>query len=95
MLTWRYFWLCSRGKSPGEIALEDGLGNADFNNGIQREGVYLGKFAYEILHLYRISAPLPILDLKKDYAISPPQRYSYVPEALYRAVVLEDQEQIF
>ncbi|KAJ6590635.1 hypothetical protein DFH09DRAFT_1423511 [Mycena vulgaris] len=88
--TLRYIAVISNGKKAGEIKEENGIGNADFNKGLKA-----APFAYEILHLYRLQVPLPIAKLREDHGISPPQRYTYVPEALFNQVVLEDQELLF
>ncbi|KAJ7129616.1 hypothetical protein C8R44DRAFT_777236 [Mycena epipterygia] len=87
--TLRYIAVVSNGKTPGEIEKENGIGNADFNKGPK------DAYAYEILHLYRLRVPLPIARLREDHGISPPQRYAYVPEALFEQVLLEEQELLF
>ena len=82
--------LFSNGKKPGEVEDEGGLGNSDFNQGLKES-----KFAFEILHLYKIRTPLGAPELKEKYKISPPQRYSYLPGALTDAVVWDEQEMLF
>ena len=69
--------LFSNGKKPGEVEDEGGLGNADFNQGLKES-----KFAFEILHLYKIRTPLLAPELKENYNLSPPQRFAYLPGAL-------------
>ena len=82
--------LFSNGKKPGEVEDEGGLGNSDFNQGRKES-----KFAFEILHLYRIRTPLPAPVLKEMYNVLPPQRYSYLPGALAEAVKWDEQEILF
>jgi len=82
--------LFSNGKKPGEIEDEEGLGNSDFNQGRKES-----KFAFEILHLYKIRTPLPAPELKEKYKISPPQRYTYLSGALADVVVWNEQEMLF
>ena len=54
----------SNGKKPGEVGDEGGLGNSDFNQGLKE-----AKFAFEILHLYKIRTPLPAPELKRKKSI--------------------------
>ncbi|KAJ7919299.1 hypothetical protein B0H13DRAFT_249532 [Mycena leptocephala] len=90
--TLRYIAIVSQGKAPGEISADlEGLGNADFNNGLN--GV--GSYAYEILHLYKLRQPLHISVLGERYGVSPPQRYAYTPKQLLSDVKLEEQEMLF
>ncbi|KAJ7455911.1 hypothetical protein B0H11DRAFT_228944 [Mycena galericulata] len=92
--TLRYIAVVSQGKVPGEITHENGLGNADFNNGTQAT-LGVASHAYEIMHLYKLRLPLPISVLTERYAISPPQRYVYAPKQLLDDIPLEDQETLF
>ena len=80
----------SNGKKSGEVGDEGGFGNSDFNQGLKE-----AKFAFEILHLYKIRTPLPAPELKEKYNLFPPQRYSYLPGALADAVVWDEQEILF
>ena len=80
----------SNGKKPGEVEDEKGLGNSDFNQGLKAS-----KFGFEILHLYKIHAPLTGPELKQKYKLSAPQRYTYLPGALADAVVWDEQEMLF
>ncbi|KAL0960899.1 hypothetical protein HGRIS_005908 [Hohenbuehelia grisea] len=90
--TLRYVAVVSHGKSVGEIENENGLGNAAFNAGLKKD---VAKFAYEILELYQLHDPLPIASLTQTYGISPPQRYTYVPEALFNDVDWKSQDRLF
>ncbi|KAJ6541818.1 hypothetical protein B0H19DRAFT_325843 [Mycena capillaripes] len=92
--TLRYIAIISQGKAPGEIPTDlEGLGNADFNNGLKT--VLDASYAYEIMHLYRLRLPLHISVLNERYGISPPQRYAYIPKQLLDDVKLEEQEMLF
>ncbi|KAF8805183.1 hypothetical protein BYT27DRAFT_7105139 [Phlegmacium glaucopus] len=86
--TLRYTLL--NGKQLGEVKDEEGLGNSDFNQGLKES-----KFAYEILHLYKVHTPLTAPELKEKYKISPPQRFAYLPGALADAIVWDEQEMLF
>jgi len=86
----RYIAVISNSKQPGEVKDEEGLGNSDFNQGLKES-----KFAYEILHLYKLHTPLTAPELKEKYKISPPQRFAYLPGALADAVVWDEQEMLF
>ncbi|KAJ7286119.1 hypothetical protein C8J57DRAFT_657926 [Mycena rebaudengoi] len=90
--TLRYVAVISHGKAVGEIEKEDGLGNAMFNAGLIKDDA---TFAYEILELYQLHKPLPIADLTSSYGVSPPQRYAYVPQALFDDVTWSEQEKLF
>jgi hypothetical protein len=87
--TLRYVAVISNGKSPGEVATEDGIGNADFNTSLKES-----EYAYEVLELYKLRIPLPITDMK-EYGLGVPQRYTYVPEKLFQDVVVGEQEKLF
>ncbi|KAF8204433.1 hypothetical protein K438DRAFT_1932445 [Mycena galopus ATCC 62051] len=94
--TLRYIAIVSQGKVPGEIGEGDsGLGNADFNNGGPSTNIGGARYAYEILHLYKLRQPLHISVLGEQYSISPPQRYMYTPRQLLDDVKLKDQEMLF
>ena len=82
--------LFSNGKKPSEVEDEEGLGNLDFKQGLKES-----KFAYEILHLYKIRTVLTGPELKEKYKLSPPQRYQYLPGILADAVVWDEQEMLF
>lgn len=90
--TLRYIATISRGKSPGEIELEDGMGNADFNEGLKKA---IATYAYEIKELYQLKEPLPLTEMQGRYGATFPQRFSYVPEKMIGDIVLEDQIRLF
>ncbi|KAF8887858.1 hypothetical protein CPB84DRAFT_1684550 [Gymnopilus junonius] len=75
--TLRYIATISHGKSPGEIEVEDGMGNADFNAGLKKG---LAAYAYEIKELYQLNEPLALAEMQKRYGMTFPQRFSYVAE---------------
>ncbi|KAF8530018.1 hypothetical protein BU17DRAFT_35973 [Hysterangium stoloniferum] len=88
--TLRYVAEISRGKVRGEVKDEEGLGNTDFNQGLEES-----KFAYEILHLYKVKEPPSSVDLKNNYSLSPPQRYTYLPQTLFNHFLWQEQEKLF
>lgn len=88
--TLRYVAVISHGKAPGQLESEDGVGNAEFNAGLTES-----KFAYEIEELYELREPLALVEMQKTYGVTFPQRYSYAPESLLEAVILNEQRQIF
>lgn len=65
---------------PNEID-ENGIGNKEFNQG----NVYC--CAYPIKHLYKLSKPISLTELKSKYGFSAPQKFTYAnkyPELLKR-----------
>lgn len=89
--TLRYIATISRGKTPGEIEVEDGMGNADFNAGLQGVAAY----AYEIKELYQLNEPLALTEMQERYGATFPQRFSYMSEKMVGEIVLEDQIRLF
>jgi len=51
---------------------EDGIGNADFNQGLK-----VSKFAFPILHLDELVEAIPLRTLKDRFRFNPPQGYIY------------------
>jgi predicted transcriptional regulator len=90
--TLRYIATISHGKSPGEIEVEDGMGNADFNAGLKRD---VAAYAYEIKELYQLNEPLALTEMQERYGATLPQRFSYVSEKMVGNIVLEDQIRLF
>ncbi|KAF8491960.1 hypothetical protein JB92DRAFT_3004774 [Gautieria morchelliformis] len=88
--TLRYVATVSKGKTPGDIDSEDGIGNAEFNKGLKD-----AKYAYEVLHLHKLLEPLPLARLREGYHLFPPQRFTYLPRQLCEDVPWEQQEQLF
>ncbi|KAI1074186.1 hypothetical protein F5B20DRAFT_564485 [Whalleya microplaca] len=65
-------------KVPGEIQKEDGIGNAEFNQG---KGVM--KFAYEILQVYELNNPVSLDEMKqKGWIGAAPQKYTWIAPAV-------------
>lgn len=89
--TLRYIATISHGKRPGEIAVEDGIGNADFNLNAGRKDA----FAYEIMELYELREPLPLARMKSKYKTTFPQKYSYVIQWMLSDITLEEQIRLF
>jgi hypothetical protein len=83
----------SKGKSPGEIAIEKGMGNANFNAGLKKDNT---AFAYEIvMELHELKNPLPLEEVRIAYKATFPQRYSYVPRHMIEDIILDEQTQSF
>lgn len=90
--TLRYIATISHGKSPGEIEVEDGMGNADFNAGLKKA---VAAYAYEIKELYQLKEPLALTEMQERYGATFPQRFSYVSAKMIEEIVLEDQIRLF
>ena len=88
--TLRYIATISHGKSPGEIEVEDGMGNADFNAGLKKAA-----YAYGIKELYQLKEPLALTEMQARYGVTFPQRFSYVSAKMIEKIVLEDQIRLF
>jgi hypothetical protein len=70
----RYVARISRGKEPGHVPEDGGLGNDDFNAGNK-----LSKFGYEILSLWKLREPIPLKTAKeKGILKGPPQKYTFL-----------------
>ncbi|KAG6872719.1 hypothetical protein C0995_007286 [Termitomyces sp. Mi166 len=87
----KYIAVISHGKSLGEIDGEDGLGNADFNTGLQGPSAY----AYEIKELYQLREPIPLTEMKKKYGMTFPQRYVYVSDSMTQDIQFQNQTRLF
>lgn len=73
----KYMASLGRPKKPGEIE-ENGLGNAEFNEGESRY-----QFAHEILQVYELNNPVPLAEMKKfGLGEGAPPRWRYVPPAI-------------
>ncbi|RAO73204.1 uncharacterized protein BHQ10_009216 [Talaromyces amestolkiae] len=80
----------SRGKIPGEVPEDGGIGNEDFNAG--RE---LSEYGYEILDLWKLKQPISLkLAVSKGYMKGPPQKYCRVPLSLLESCPLDRQDHI-
>lgn len=82
------------GKTPGEIdAADTGIGNDDFNKGLE------SKYGYEILHLYELVDPVVGLSLamlvEKGFAKGPPQKYQWVRPEMRAYLELDKQRKLF
>ena len=68
---------------PNKIPSE-GYGNDDFNKGLKKS-----KFAFPILHLYKIKKPLTLKHLRANYAFTAPQGFAYMSRYadLYKDVI--------
>ena len=57
---------------PNQIP-ENGFGNSDFNAGLKKSN-----YAYHILHLFELTKPITLAELKANFGFFPPQSYSYL-----------------
>jgi hypothetical protein len=63
---------------PGQIEVDSGLGNAEFNAGTSGY-----KFAHKLLQVYQLNNPVPLADMPDNgLGNGPPQKYRYVPPAI-------------
>ncbi|MFH1566069.1 MAG: hypothetical protein ABIB98_02605 [bacterium] len=56
-----------------ETVAGEGVGNTDFNAGLK-----VSKHAFPILHLHKLSSPLLLEELRKQFGFTPPQAFAYV-----------------
>ncbi|KAI4157064.1 MAG: hypothetical protein LQ342_008537 [Letrouitia transgressa] len=76
----QYVARVSRGKVPGEVPEDGGLGNAEFNAG-EKES----KFGYRILTLWELGQPITLHQaVSKRFLKGPPQKYTFVSKQLLR-----------
>jgi predicted transcriptional regulator len=73
----RYMCIFGPHKTAGEID-EDGIGNADFNQGKKLSS----KYAYEVLQMYELNNPVPLDLMRKKGWPTAPQKFAYVPPAI-------------
>lgn len=76
---------------PYKIEVQ-GVGNLEFN-----EGEKFAKFAYPILHLYKIKQPLDLKTLKEKFNFSAPQGFVYLSKypKLFAEITKTGLERIF
>ncbi|OJD11360.1 hypothetical protein AJ78_07852 [Emergomyces pasteurianus Ep9510] len=80
----------SRGKVPGEVKEDGGIGNADFNAGKK-----VSKYGYEILDLWRLKQPISLkAAISKGFLQGPPQKYCWVPLALLDSCPMDTQDHL-
>lgn len=80
----------SRGKLPGEVPEDGGIGNEDFNAGRK-----LSKYAYEILDLWKLKQPINLkLAISKGYIKGAPQKYCWAPLSFLESYPLDRQDRI-
>ena len=74
---------------PNQIP-NDNVYNETFNQGKNPKW----KFAYRIKHLYKLSEPIGIKELKEKYGIHPPQKLTYVSKypQLVKDMVINKQK---
>jgi predicted transcriptional regulator len=88
--TLKYIAVIGYGKKPGEIAVEDGMGNADFNARSEDAA-----YAYEIKELYELREPLPLAHMQSKYGATFPQRFAYVQQAMLDDIGVQEQIRLF
>ncbi|MCJ1345844.1 hypothetical protein MMC31_004053 [Peltigera leucophlebia] len=80
----------SRGKAPGEVPEDGGLGNADFNAGKKQS-----KFGYEILALWKLEQPITLREaISRGFLKGPPQKYTFVSKQVCGEWELEKQTRV-
>ncbi|KIY47498.1 hypothetical protein FISHEDRAFT_74606 [Fistulina hepatica ATCC 64428] len=85
----RYVMSTSKPKTQGQVNDSTGIGNDDFDAGKKES-----KFGYPVLGLWELKEPLKPEEMRQ-YGLSPPQSFCYVPKTLADARKLEDMEQLF
>ncbi|KAL9044636.1 MAG: hypothetical protein Q9214_002242, partial [Letrouitia sp. 1 TL-2023] len=86
----QYVARVSRGKVPGEVPEDGGLGSADFNAGKKES-----KFGYQILTLWQLGQPIALHQaVSKGYLKGPPQKYTFVSKELIQKYELEKQTKV-
>ena len=86
----QYVARISRGKAPGEVPEDGGLGNADFNAGKKQS-----KFGYEILALWKLGQPITLRQvISRGFMKGPPQKYTFVPKQVCGEWELEKQARV-
>lgn len=87
----RYVAHISRGKVPGQVPEDGGIGNEDFNAGRK-----ISKYAYEILELWELERPISLQQAKvRGYLKGPPQKYCWVPQLVLENCPLDKQNTVF
>lgn len=86
----RYVARISRGKAPGEVPEDGGLGNVDFNAGKKDS-----KFGYEILALWELGCPITLRQaISKGFLKGAPQKYTFVSKQVCTEWKLENQTKV-
>lgn len=84
----QYVASVGRGRKPGEVPEDGGIGNEDFNAGRKES-----KFGYEIQRLWRLCEPISLAVAESNgYLKGPPQKYCWAPAALIEDCPLESQD---
>jgi len=80
----------SRGKVPGKVPEDGGIGNEEFNAG------KVSKYGYEILELWKLERPISLQHAKAEgYLRGPPQKYCWVPQVVVEDFPLAGQNHVF
>ena len=75
----QYMAVISAAKRPGELEIEDGIGNAEFN----AKNPNCGEYAWEILELYELADPIPWATIRaNEWLNGPPRKPTFVRPAV-------------
>ncbi|KAJ5769917.1 uncharacterized protein N7511_001968 [Penicillium nucicola] len=86
-----YVVYISRGKVPGQVPEDGGIGNAEFNAGMKNSN-----YAYEILKIWKLEQPVDLEQaIKFGFFKGPPQKYTWVSEGVLMAFPLFRQPVLF
>jgi predicted transcriptional regulator len=81
----------SRGKVPGQVAEDGGIGNADFNAGMKNSN-----YGYEILKLWKLKQPVSLEQaIRFGFFKCAPQKYTWVPVSVLLGYPLDKQPVLF
>lgn len=84
----QYVAQISRGRVPGEVPEDGGIGNDDFNAGRK-----ISNYGYEIHKLWRLRMPITLATARKrGFLKGPPQKYNWAPARLIDEIPLEKEE---
>ncbi|KAG0645850.1 hypothetical protein D0Z07_7884 [Hyphodiscus hymeniophilus] len=90
--TLQYMAVISGARRPGEIEVEDGIGNAEFNT----KDPNCGQFAWEILELYELADPLPLATiLANEWLNRAPMKPTFVRPAVLDQLMANLKPAIF
>ena len=72
--------------------MEGGEGNKEYNENAED---YVGyDYAFPILSVWRLKEPIGMREMKERFGVSPPQRFTYLPEKLRESVDWREQVRI-
>jgi predicted transcriptional regulator len=81
----------SRGKVPGQVPEDGGIGNADFNAGMKKSN-----YGYEILKLWKLEQPVSLEQaIMFGFFKGAPRKYCWVPLSVLVGYPLDQQPVLF